>query len=575
LPAGRGARGVGFSRAIALAIPVGLALTFPARAAYSPSAEGTGLAVAADHAEATRAALEALHAGGNAVDGAISAALTLGVVGPNASGLGGGGFALIYVAKERRAYAIDFRETAPAEVSTDGIVSRAANEEPTRRGVAIGVPGEPAGLEWLSKRFARRSLAADAASAAALARDGFSVTRNVLRSVDWAHDEIATSPVLSSEFLIAGGATIPFGRIVRRPELAQTITRFGAEGARPFYQGDIAAEIVKAAASVGGTLSAADLAGYQPKERDPLARNIDGRTVVTFPAPSAGGLMLLEILTMFGATRNSALAPMGFESSAYLHTVAEGIRGALGDRARIAGDPDVDPEVTAAYERALDPQQLAARRSRIDLTHTHPAPEFRLREQGTSHVVVADREGNVISLTTTVNEAFGARVLAGGTGILLNDELDDFSTPSDVKAFGVIGLGPNRPRPHARPVSSMTPTIVIEDGVPILAVGGSGGGRIATGVTQATLARLVFGLDPGACVSAPRLHIDGPTPELLLPADVPEDVRQGLRARGETVRDERYPFAAVQMIAWERAPLGGARVLSAADPRKEGFAIAE
>ena len=160
----------------------------------------------------------------------------------------------------------------------------------------------------------------------------------------------------------------------------------------------------------------------------------------------------------------------------------------------------------------------------------------------------------MVSLTTTVNEAFGARVLAGGTGILLNDELDDFSTPSDVKAFGVIGLGPNRPRPHARPVSSMTPTIVIEDGVPILAVGGSGGGRIATGVTQAALARLVFGLDPGACVSAPRLHIDGPTPELLVPADVPEDVRQGLRARGETVRDERYPFSAVQMIAWERAP---------------------
>jgi gamma-glutamyltranspeptidase / glutathione hydrolase len=121
----------------------------------------------------------------------------------------------------------------------------------------------------------------------------------------------------------------------------------------------------------------------------------------------------------------------------------------------------------------------------------------------------------------------------------------------------------------------MTPTIVIEDGVPILAVGGSGGGRIATGVTQAVLARLVFGLDPGACVSAPRIHVDGPSPEVLLPSDVPEDVRQGLRARGETVRDERYPFAAVQMIAWERGQLGGARVLSAADPRKEGFAVAE
>ena len=564
------------SQALALSLPVALAtLTFPARAAYAPSAEGNGLAVAADHAEAARAALEALHAGGNAADGAIAAALTLGVVGPNASGLGGGGFALIYVAKERKAYALDFRETAPAELSTEGIVARAAHDDPTRRGVAIGVPGEPAGLEWISKKFARRSLSDDAASAAALARNGFAASRTVLRSVDWAHQEIATSPELSTAFLLPGGSTIPFGRLVKRPELAQTITRFGAEGAKPFYEGTIAAEIVKAASSLGGTLTAADLAAYRPKEREPLARNVDGRTVITFPAPSAGGLMLLEMLTMFGASRTSSLAPMGFESSAYLHTVAEGIRGALADRARIAGDPDSDPEVLAAYDRALDPQQLAARRARIDPTHTHAAPEFRLREQGTSHVVVADREGNVISLTSTVNEAFGARVLAGATGVLLNDELDDFSVPSDVKAFGVIGLGPNRPRARARPVSSMTPTIVLEDGVPILAVGGSGGGRIATGVTQATLARLVFGLDPGACVSAPRVHVDGPTPELLLPSDVPEDVRQGLRARGEGVRDERYPFAAVQMIAWERAPLGGARVLSAADPRKEGLAVAE
>jgi gamma-glutamyltranspeptidase/glutathione hydrolase len=562
--------------ALAVAVPAGLVLTFPARAAYAPSAEGNGLAVAADHAEAARAALEALHAGGNAADGAIAAALTLGVVGPNASGLGGGGFALVYVAKEKRAYAIDFRESAPAEVSTEGIVARAAaHEDAARRGVSIGVPGEPAGLEWISKRFARRSLADDAAFAAGLARAGFAASRTVLRSVDWAHEEIATSPDLATAFLLPGGATIPFGRVVKRPELAQTITRFGAEGAKPFYEGSIAAEIVKAANTVGGTLTAADLAEYRPKEREPLSRTIDGRTVLTFPAPSAGGMMLLEMLTMFGASRTSTLAPMGFESSAYLHTVAEGIRGALADRARVAGDPDLEPQMAAAYEHALDPQQLAARRARIEPTRTHAAPEFKLREQGTSHVVVADREGNVISLTTTVNEAFGSRVLAGRTGILLNDELDDFSAPTDVKPFGVIGLGPNRPRAHARPVSSMTPTIVIEDGVPILAVGGSGGGRIATGVTQATLARLVFGLDPGACVSAPRLHVDGPTPELLVPSDVPEDVRQGLRARGETVRDERYPFAAVQMIAWERGPLGGARVLAAADPRKEGFAVAE
>jgi gamma-glutamyltranspeptidase/glutathione hydrolase len=362
---------------------------------------------------------------------------------------------------------------------------------------------------------------------------------------------------------------------VKRPELGATLTRFGAEGAKPFYEGAIATQIVNAARAVGGTLAPEDLAAYHPKEREPLTRTIDGRTVTTFPAPSAGGLMLLEVLTMFGASRTSVLASQGFESSAYLHLVAEGMRGAIADRARIAGDPDVDPNVTEAYERALAPAQLAARRAKIDPNRTHPAAEFRLREQGTSHVVVADRDGNVVSLTTTINQPFGARVVAGESGILLNDQLDDFSAPSDVKAFGVIGLGPNKPRAHARPVSSMAPTIVTENGIPILALGGSGGGRIASGVLQAALARLVFGLDPGACVSAPRVHVEGPMPELEVPDDVPDDVRQGLRARGETVKDDRYPFSAVQMIAWERSPLGMARVLAAADPRKEGYAVAE
>jgi gamma-glutamyltranspeptidase/glutathione hydrolase len=399
------------------------------------------------------------------------------------------------------------------------------------------------------------------------------MSHTVIRAVDWAHAELVTSPDLGGMFLLPGGATLPYGRIVKRTDLARSISRFGAEGAKPFYEGAIAQKIIQAAASVGGTLAASDLSGYRVKEREPLTRTIDGRTVMTFPAPSAGGLMLLEVLTMFGATRTSVLAPMGFESSAYLHTVAEAMRGAVADRARLVGDPDFDTELAATYDRALEVGQLGARRARIEPNRTHAASEFRTREQGTSHIVVADRDGNVVSLTTSVNEAFGSRIVAGDTGIILNDQLDDFSTPSDVKAFGVIGLGPNRPRAHGRPVSSMSPTIVLEGGVPILALGGSGGERIATGVTQAALARLVFGLDPGACVAAPRVHVDGS--DLFVQAEVPEDVRHALRGRGESVQDDKYPYAAVGMVAWERGPFGGARVLAAADPRKEGFAAAE
>jgi gamma-glutamyltranspeptidase/glutathione hydrolase len=557
-------------------LALGLAsFPFGARAAYPSAAEGTGLAVVTDDAQATHAAMDVMHAGGNAIDGAIAAVLALGVVGPQSSGLGGGGFALVYSAREKKAYALDFRETAPADVSVEGIVQRDARPDPAHRGVSIGVPGEPAGLEWLSRKFAKRSLADDAGPAVALAAAGFAASRPLLQGVDDAHAELATSAELASTFLLPGGATLPYGRLVKRPELGRSIARFGAEGARPFYEGSIGQEIAKAAARVGGALTAQDLTLYKPKEREPLSRTIDGRTVITFPAPSAGGLMVLEVLTMFGTTRTSSLAPMGFDSSAYLHTVAEAMRGAVADRARLAGDPDTAPEVSTAFERALDTRQLAARRARIDPNHTHPASEFRTHEAGTSHVLVADRDGNVVSLTTTLNQAFGARVVAGETGIVLNDQLDDFSTPSEVKAFGVIGLGPNRPRPHARPVSSMAPTLVLEGGVPILALGGTGGERIATGVTQATLARLVFGLDPGACVSAPRVHVDGPTAELFVPDDVPEDVRHGLRARGEQLTEERYGHAAVGMLAWERGPYGGARVLAAADPRKDGLAAAE
>jgi gamma-glutamyltranspeptidase/glutathione hydrolase len=308
------------------------------------------------------------------------------------------------------------------------------------------------------------------------------------------------------------------------------------------------------------------------KERAPLSRVIDGRTIYTMPAPSAGGLMLLEALTMYGANRSSALVPLGFGSSAYLHTVAEVMRGAFADRARSAGDPDLDPDVSKAFEAALDPAQMAARRARIDPTKTHLPTDFKTKEGGTSHVIVADAAGNVVTLTTTVNGPFGSTVVAGDTGILLTNELDDFTSVEDANAFGTKNGGPNRPRPRARPVSSMTPTIVLEGGVPIMALGGSGGTRIATGATQAALARLLFDLDPTACVSHPRMHAQGAT--LLVDPEMAPDVRDGLRARGETVKDEPFTGSAIQMIASQRTPGAPVKILAAADPRKGGMAAA-
>jgi gamma-glutamyltranspeptidase/glutathione hydrolase len=528
--------------------------------------------VATDNADATRAALQILEAGGNAVDGAITASLALGVVSQSSSGIGGGGFALIYTAKDQKITAVDFRETAPQKLDPEALSARDwRNEDLAKRGVAVGVPGEPAGLEWLAQRFGRKALAELAAPAVDLATRGFYIGRNMANVTGFVKDRMTVSPELAAQF-VPGGAPVRYGQLVRRPELGRTLARFGAEGAKPFYGGDIAQKIVAAAQACGGGLEMADMAAFAVKERPPFQRTIDGRTIVTFPAPSAGGLMLLETASMYGASDASALKPMGFASSAYFHTVAEAMRGAIGDRARFASDPDVEPGVTAAFEAALDPKQLAARKKRIDPRHTHRATEFKTREQGTTHVVVVDGEGNVVSLTTTVNAPFGARIVAGDTGIVLNDELDDFSHPKDLAGFGVVGLGPNRPRPFARPASSMAPTIVLENGRPILALGGSGGTHIATYVTEMTLCRLVFGLDPSACLAATRVHV-GTGAEMQIEPDMPEDVRAGLKARGETLKEVSFPIQpAVQMIAWD-AKTG--RILAASDPRKAGFAVAQ
>ena len=327
-----------------------LVFAMPASAAFVTAAEGTRVAVATDNGDATQAALETLAAGGNAVDGAIAATLAMGVVNPVSSGLGGGGFALVYIAKDHKTYALDFRETAPAGITAEDIVGRAAArtggaEDATKRGVSVGVPGEPAGLEQLSKLYARRSLAEDAAPAVRLARQGFSVSRYMADMVWTMRDRMAVSSELSG-LLAPNGAAARYRAPLTRPDLAKTIERFGAEGSKPFYDGDIASRIARAVQAAGGPMVASDLSGYRPVARAPLSRDIDGKTVVTLPAPSAGGLMVLEVLEMYGASPSSPLHAMGFGSSAYFHAVAEAMRGAVADRVRLAGDPSTDAPST-------------------------------------------------------------------------------------------------------------------------------------------------------------------------------------------------------------------------------------
>ena len=540
-------------------------------------------AVATENATASRVGIEALRSGANAVDAAISIALTLGVVQPASSGIGGGGFALVWDARKREITALDFREVAPGAIDPALLEYRSKTPFASGRGRMIGVPGEVAGLAELHRRFGRRSFAEDAAPAVRIADEGYYASDHLARLALAYHAQLNWSKELRALFKPDDWAVGVGRRIVNR-ELARTLEKIGREGPNAFYDGPVAAEIIDAAASVGGALTVADLRAYRPRQREPIKIEWEGETVYTMPPPSAGGLLLAETLGMFG---KADLEPLGLGSGVYNHLLAETFRAGMVDRMRAIGDPSfVANEVSALTKKA----RLLDRRAEIALDRTRPGQKFPLREHGTTHFIVVDAEGNVVSLTSTVNDAFGAVVSTKTTGIILNNELDDFTTKAAATLFATGQFvstssmlrassdveGPNLPRPFARPTSSMSPTIALRDGLPVLALGGSGGLRIATGVTQAFLARSVFERPVSDCVAMPRIHTptDEAPPVLEIDDNVPESLVEDLKSRGEIVR--RGPnYSAVQMIAMERGPNGALRLSAASDPRKSGVAWVE
>jgi gamma-glutamyltranspeptidase/glutathione hydrolase len=499
--------------------------------------------------------------GGSAVDAAIAASAMLGLTAPVSCGIGGGGFALVYDAREKSTFFLDYRETAPKGYD-------AKTRRSKERGAQIGVPGEAAGLVELHRRWGTQSLADDLAAAANAAENGFVVTRHVAAMLGYRTAYLA-SPAFAAIFAPLGTPAKDQQRIENRA-LGATLRRLGAEGARAFYEGAVMNELVEVAQAAGSPLDRSDFAGYRVIAREPLRRSWEGYEVVTAPPPSAGGLLLLETLGLFPAAE---LAKMGWQSADLTHMLAEGMRGAIADRFRAVGDPAFFPDRTAEL---LAPSRLSKRRARIDRDRTHVATRFELSEQGTTDLVVADDKGNIVSLTTTVNTPFGSGVVAPRAGVLLNDELSDFTEPEVASAFGAEP-DPNGGRGGARPVSSMTPTIVLRDGAPVLALGGSGGMRIANNVTQALVCRLVFHRSPQACVEAPRFFTPPTAPALAYNVEQlpPPSVQLELMEKGEQIR--LLPYAdttAVQMIALERA--GTTLTLRpAADPRKGGVALVD
>jgi gamma-glutamyltranspeptidase / glutathione hydrolase len=517
-------------------------------------------AVATENATATREAVQILRLGGSAFDAAVTAALVAGVTSPSSSGLGGGGFALSYDAQGRRLNALDFREMAPKGLDPAHFEERPLPDE--ARGALVGVPGELAGLVELHKRGGRLPFSQLVARAESRAKDGFFVSPHLAMVLDTARDKIQKSSHLKAIYY-PGDKPAFVGKRVTNPELARTLAELRVDGPSAFYDGPIADALVALARDHGSSLTRDDFRAYQVIEREPLCANFEGRRVCTMPPPSAGGLLLLQTLALFSADE---LRSLGHGSAAYQHLLAEGMRGALADRLSFIGDPEFEK---VDLVKLLSSEHLGPRRTRIALDRTHALPRFVQSESGTHHLVVRDREGNVVSLTTTINRAFGAALADDVTGIVLNDQLDDFTAQNSMQKLGFLKV-PNRARPGARPVSSMTPVLTFLGDEVEMAAGGSGGLMIAPNVTQVLLEALVFGHIPSTAVSSPRFFVPFEGKTMLLEGQPTESHLQSLSFRGEIVGAIPKTSTAVQMIV-----VRDGNVRAASDPRKYGEAVSE
>jgi gamma-glutamyltranspeptidase / glutathione hydrolase len=554
-------------------------LAAAAQAAAPLLVESERALVVSPHPAVTAAGVEILREGGSTVDAAIAAAFALAVAQPQSTGIGGGGFLLIRLA-DGRAFAIDARETAPAAATPDLYLRPGVPEDASVvGGLAVATPGLVAGLALAQEAHGTLPLARVLAPAIRLAEEGYEIGAYQARFVREMRKRsvAARFPELARIHLPpdANART----RIVQK-DLARTLRTIAAEGPRAFYEGPIAEAIAKAVAEHGGILTTGDLARYRPAVRRPLAGRFRGLEVLAFPPPSSGGVTLLQILNIL---EGFELAKRGANSSAAIHRIAEAMKLAFADRAVHLGDPDF-AELPVA--RLLDPAYAAELRARIDPPRWRRAPwtwgeaerairvegpGFPPEDAGTAHLSVADAAGNAVAITQTINTPYGSFVLVPGTGILLNNEMDDFATrPGRPNAFGLVAVaGANGVAPGKRPLSSMAPLVVLQDGKLRFVAGSNGGPRIITTTLLSLLNHVEFGMDVSEAVAAPRFHHQWLPDELWLETGIPADVVRALEARGHTVKTAEDLGGGVEAIAVD--PATG--VLSGGvDPRRDGRA---
>jgi gamma-glutamyltranspeptidase/glutathione hydrolase len=518
--------------------------------------------VAAEHELAARAGVEMFERGGNAVDAAVAAAFATGVVNPSSCGIGGGGFALIHDGRSHTDHLVDFRETAPARARPDMFV-REGKVDPAlslRGGLAVAVPGEVKGLARVLRDFGTLPLATVLGPAIRYAEDGFPVGRHLAAELSANAEEIRRWPALAAVYLRPDGSAYAVGERLVEKDLAATLRAIADGGPSAFYEGAIGERIAATVAAEGGVIDGADLRGYREKLRRPLVMRYRDLTVVGAP-PSSGGAVVLEILNVldgFDLRAEGAHGVLG------LHRIAQAEAAAFRDRARYYGDPDF---VDVPIDRLLSKAYGEEIRRRITGSRPSTGGAVFHERGGTAHTSALDARGTAVALTTTINTAFGSLVLVPGTGIILNNEMDDFSAaPGVPNVYGLVGNSANAIQAGKRPLSSMSPTIVLSDGAPVLAIGGSGGPRIISATLQTLVNVVDFGMGLEAAVAAPRIHDQAFPPKLFVEPTLDAKIVAGLRELGHDVVEVRELGAVGAVQATRRGLVG------AADPRKGGAA---
>jgi gamma-glutamyltranspeptidase / glutathione hydrolase len=546
------------------------------RGVYMPPSLDSVHATVAEHGMvvaqekiAARIGADVLRQGGNAVDAAVATGFAMAVTYPRAGNIGGGGFMVVHLADRNEDVAIDYRETAPGATTRDiflGSDGKPDSAKSLDSGLGIGVPGTVAGFALALEKYGsgRFTLAQLLKPSIDLARDGFLIADDMADTLPVAYEKrLKRWPDSVKIFSRSDGTSLRDGDRLVQPDLAATLTAIAEQGPRGFYEGAVADRLIKAVNAAGGIMTLEDLKSYQPIIRAPVRGNYRGYEIVSMPLPSSGGTVLLESLNIL---EGYPLSDLKQGSPASLHLLIEAMKRAYADRARYLGDPAF---VNAPTNIMLAKDYAARQRASIDPDHATAAAAVAsaLPREGsnTTHYSIVDRSGNAVSNTYTLNFPYGVGLVADGTGVLLNNELDDFTAaPGASNAFGLVGFEPNLPGPGKRPLSSMSPTIVLKDGKPVLLTGTPGGSRIISAVLQVIVNVLDYRMDVAAAVAAPRLHNQWLPDVVRVENGFSDDTLAALKAKGHQIVEPLGQTSANSILVTANGLLG------APDPRTRG-----